>query len=411
MAAGRLPLLGRPLASFYLVLACSCLLTGFGLVMVWSASYVEGTRVSLAIAEKQALWVGIGLPLMIAAAVTPLRVLRWTAYPLLIVTTVALLAVLVPGLGVSINGARRWLAFGGLSLQPSELAKLALVIFGADLLARKQAYGTLDAYRHLLIPLAPISAVLIGLVLKERDLGTSLVLMAIVLVLLWVVGTPLRLFVLLVGLAATAVAYLAISEPYRLQRLLSFGDPFSDLHNTGWQAGQGIYALGSGGWWGLGLGNSREKWGYLPQAHNDFIFAIIGEELGLVGSLAVLAVFAVLAYAGIRVAQRSRDSFARLAACGITAWITVQALVNIGAVIGLLPITGIPLPLISAGGSSLIPTMVALGVLMSLARHEPAALRARAARGPGRISRVLRRFAPSPAGHDRPGGARPRMAG
>ena len=194
---------------------------------------------------------------------------------------------------------------------------------------------------------------------------------------------------ILVGFVVGGVTLLAISQPYRVQRLLNFGHPFRDLHNSGWQAGQGIYALGSGGWWGVGLGGSREKWGYLPEAHSDFIFAIIGEELGLTGTLAVLLLFAVLAYAGIRVAQRSRDTFSRLVAAGIVAWLMVQALVNIGAVIGLLPITGIPLPLISAGGSSLIFTMFALGMLMALARNEPRAKTALAARGPGWVRRAF----------------------
>jgi cell division protein FtsW len=176
-----------------------------------------------------------------------------------------------------------------------------------------------------------------------------------------------------------------------VQRLLNFAHPFKDLHGAGWQASQGGGSLGAGGWWGVGLGASREKWGYLPEAHSDFIFAIIGEELGLVGTLVVLLLFAVLAYSGIRVAQRSRDAFATLAASAIVAWLLVQALVNIGAVIGLLPITGIPLPLISAGGSALIPTMFALGMLMSLARQEPRAAAALAARGPNVVRRGLRR--------------------
>jgi cell division protein FtsW len=184
------------------------------------------------------------------------------------------------------------------------------------------------------------------------------------------------------------VTALAVLEPYRMQRLMTYKDPFKDLHGNGWQAGQGLYALASGRWWGVGLGSSREKWGYLPEAHNDFIFAIIGEELGLVGTVSVLMLFGILAYAGIRVAQRSRDTFSRLAASGVVAWLLVQALVNIGAVIGLLPITGIPLPLISAGGSSLLPTMFALGMLLALARREPLAAAALAARGPGRVRRA-----------------------
>jgi cell division protein FtsW len=173
-------------------------------------------------------------------------------------------------------------------------------------------------------------------------------------------------------------------EPYRLERLASFADPFKDSQDTGWQAVQGLYALASGGWWGVGLGASREKWSYLPNAHTDFILAIIGEELGLVGTLLVVVLFGVLAYGGIRVAQRSADPFGRLVAAALTAWLVGQALINMGAVVGLLPITGIPLPLISFGGSSLMLTMVAIGILLSLAKTEPAAAQVQAARAASR---------------------------
>jgi len=394
--AASVPLLARPLASYYLLVASTALLLAFGLVMVWSSSYVEttGTRsqVSFAIVQKQALWLAIGLPLLVIASRMPVKVFRFLAYPAILGAIVLLMAVLVPGLGITLNGARRWLDLGGpFTIQPSEFAKLALLIWGADLLARKHEHRTFDSYRRILIPLAPVTLVILALIEKEHDLGTSMVVITIVLALLWFAGAPGRLFGLLVGFVVGGVTLLAISQPYRMQRLLNFGHPFKDLHNSGWQAGQGIYALGSGGWWGVGLGGSREKWGYLPEAHSDFIFAIIGEELGLMGTLAVLLLFAVLAYAGIRVAQRSRDTFSRLVAAGIVAWLMVQALVNIGAVIGLLPITGIPLPLISAGGSSLIFTMAALGMLMALARHEPRAAAALAARGPGRVRRAFAR--------------------
>lgn len=394
--AGALPLLWRPLASYYLLIGSTALLLCFGLVMVWSASYVDitakGSKVSFAIVEKQALWAAIGLPVMILASRLPVKAFRWLAYPALLGAIVLLVAVLVPGLGVSLNGARRWLDFGGpVTIQPSEFAKLGLLLWGADLLARKHKHRTFDSYRHILIPLAPVTLVVLALIEKEHDLGTSMVIITIVLALLWFAGAPGRLFGLAVSLVVAGVTLLAISQPYRMQRLLSFGHPFKDLQNTGWQGGQGIYALGSGGWWGVGLGGSREKWGYLPEAHSDFIFAIIGEELGLVGTLGVLLLFAILAYAGIRVAQRSRDTFSRLAASAVVAWLMVQALVNIGAVIGLLPITGIPLPLISAGGSSLILTLFALGMLMSLARHEPGAAAALAARQPHRLRRGFAR--------------------
>jgi cell division protein FtsW len=397
-AARALPLLWRPLASYYLLVASTALLVCFGLVMVWSSSYVEtsgnGSKVSFAIVEKQVLWVAIGLPALLVASRLPVKVFRFLAYPAVIGATMLLMAVLVPGLGVTINGAKRWLDFGGpFTIQPSEFAKLGLLLWGADLLARKHQHRTFDTYKRMLIPLVPVTLVVLALIEKEHDLGTSMVVITIVLALLWFAGAPGRLFGLLVGIVGFGVTLLAISQPYRMERLLNFGHPFKDLQNSGWQAGQGIYALGSGGWWGVGLGGSREKWGYLPEAHSDFIFAIIGEELGLLGTVAVLLLFAVLAYAGIRVAQRSRDTFSRLAASGVVAWLMVQALVNIGAVIGLLPITGIPLPLISAGGSSLILTLFALGMLMSLARHEPGAAAAIAARGPNVFRRAASRTA------------------
>ncbi len=388
------PLLWRPLASYYLLLASTALLVGFGVVMVWSSSYVESDQVSFAVVEKQLLWLSIGIPLLLVASRLPLKVFRFLAYPALFASCGLLVAVLIPGFGVSANGATRWVALGGpFTIQPSEFAKLGLVLWGADLLARKHKLGTLDSYRRILVPLLPVSIFVLALIEKEHDLGTMLVVLTIVLSLLWVVGAPLRLFVVTMLAVVGGVSYLAISEPYRLQRLLSFSHPFKDCLNTGWQSCQGIYGLGAGGWWGVGLGSSRQKWGYLPEAHTDFIFAIIGEELGLVGTIAVLILFAVLAYSGIRVAQRSRDMFSRLAASAIVAWLLVQALVNVGAVIGLLPITGIPLPLISAGGSSLIPTMFALGMLMSLARREPSAAAAIAARGPNVFRRGLHKTA------------------
>jgi cell division protein FtsW len=346
--------------------------------------------VSFAIVEKQALWVGIGLPVLFVASRLPVKAFRILAYPAVLGAIVLLMAVMVPGLGVTINGAKRWLDFGGpFTIQPSEFAKLGLLLWGADLLARKQQHRTFDTYRHMLIPLVPVSLFVLALIEKEHDLGTSMVIITIILALLWFAGAPGRLFGILVAAVGAGVTLLAISQPYRMQRLLNFGHPFKDLQNTGWQAGQGIYALGSGGWWGVGLGGSREKWGYLPEAHSDFIFAIIGEELGLVGTLCVTAMYGGLAFAGLRVARRAPDSFSRLCSAAITSWIVIQAVVNIGAVVGVVPITGVPLPLVSKGLSSVLVTMVALGMLMSFARRSPGASEALAARGPGAASRVL----------------------
>jgi cell division protein FtsW len=386
-------LLDRPLTSYYLVLGCSVLLLTLGLTMVLSASSVkqlQETGSAFTLLQKQAMWVAMGLPLMwIAARLTP-AVFRALAYPLLLLSVLALMLVLVPGLGQSTNGATRWLSLGGsFQLQPSEPAKLGLVLWAADLLARKEKLRQLDEWRQLLIPLLPGCGVVVMLVMLGNDLGTTLVLLTIFLAALWVVGAPGRLFVGMTGLIGVLVAILIVVEPYRMRRLTGFLDPFGDPLNTNYQGLQGLYAVASGGWFGTGLGEGRAKWQYLPHADTDFIFAIIGEELGLIGTLVVLGLFGLLAYAGLRIARRVKDSFMRLAAAGVTAWLVVQAVVNIGTVIGVLPITGIPLPLVSYGGSALIPTLIALGMLLSFAKREPGARQALAARGPGPALRAL----------------------
>ncbi|WP_131747411.1 putative lipid II flippase FtsW [Frankia sp. Cppng1_Ct_nod] len=371
----RVPVLARPLASYYLLLSSAGLLLALGLVMVLSASSVRSydeLGSSYAVFARQATWVGIGLPLLVLASRLPVRVFRLLAYPVLVVALVLLVVVLVPGIGVSAYGAQRWIGLGPYTLQPSEIAKLGLVLWGADLLVRKRRL--LGNWKHLLVPLVPGALLICVMIMFEPDMGTAIVVLTILFTLLWVVGTPLRVFASIGGAILLAGTLLAVTEPYRLERLLSYRDPFADENNTGFQAVQGLYALASGGWWGEGLGASREKWpGLLPNAHTDFILAILGEELGLCGTLVVVILFAVLGYAGIRVAHRSTDPFVQLAAAAATGWILGQAMVNMGAVVGLLPITGIPLPLVSFGGSALVPTMLTVGMLLSFARHEPAA--------------------------------------
>jgi cell division protein FtsW len=299
---------------------------------------------------------------------------------------------------VNVSGATRWIDLpGGLQIQPSEPAKLSLVLWGADLLARKEK--RLAETRHLLLPLVPVALVMALLVMLQPDMGTTIVLVLVMLALLFTAGAPLGSFVGLgVGLAG-ALGLLAVTEPYRLQRLTGFRNPCGQhALSIGYQACQGIYALSSGGWFGLGLGASREKFGYLPNQYTDYIFAIIGEELGLLGTLVVLGLFALLGYAGLRIAQRCTDRFSQLAAAGVIAWLLGQALVNMGAVVGLLPITGIPLPMVSFGGSALVPTLFAIGMLVSFARHEPGAARALAVRRAARTPRLsrFRRSAPPP---------------
>jgi cell division protein FtsW len=278
--------------------------------------------------------------------------------------------VLLPGVGRDVYGARRWIALGPIQLQPSELAKVALVLAGADLLARK--YKRLTDIRHLLIPLVPVSALLVMLVMAEPDMGTSTVLVVVMLALLAVAGAPRRIFAWTFSAIAAAFSMLAVVEPYRLARLTSFADPFKAADAGGYQTVQGLYAIASGGWWGLGLGASRAKWGYLPNQYTDYIFAVIAEELGLLGGLVVITLFGVLGFAGFRTAQQAREPFQQLVAGGITAWIVGQALINMCAVVGLLPVTGVPLPFVSFGGSSLVFTMFGLGILAAVGRENAA---------------------------------------
>ncbi|TDD80053.1 putative lipid II flippase FtsW [Actinomadura darangshiensis] len=390
--AAAVGLLDRPLTSYYLVLGCSVMLLALGLTMVLSASSVkqlQATGSAYTLFQKQAMWMAIGLPGMWLASRLPVKTFRALAYPLLLLSVVALAMVLVPGLGRSAGGATRWVDLGPVQIQPSELAKLALVLWGADLLARKDRLGQLTEWRPLLVPLMPGAGILVLLVMLGSDLGTTLVLLTIFLALLWVVGAPGRLFVGIAGLVCLLVSILILVEPYRMQRLTGFLDPSGNQLTTNYQGTQGLYALASGGLFGTGLGEGRAKWDYLPHAETDFIFAIVGEEFGLVGTLVVVGLFGMLAYAGLRIARRVKDPFTRLAAAGATAWLIVQAVVNIGAVIAVLPITGIPLPLVSYGGSALIPTLFALGMLLGFAKREPGARQALSARGPGPVVRAL----------------------
>ncbi|GAA3759294.1 cell division protein FtsW [Spinactinospora alkalitolerans] len=382
--------LDRPLTSYYLIFGSSALLAALGLAMVLSSSMVDSyteTGSAFSLFQKQLMAAAIGLPLMVLASHMPLKVFRLVGYPAML-ASVALL-VLTVFHGQEYYGATRWLEIGGVTVQASEPAKLAFALWGATVLARREELRQMVEWRQLLFPLLPGCGVLVLLVLLGNDLGTTFVLLAIFLALLWVVGAPGRLFIAMFGLVALLVGIMIAVEPYRMARLTSFLNPEADPHNTGFQLLHGFYALGTGGLFGVGIGHSREKWGFLPHPESDFIFAIIGEELGLIGTLIVVGLFGVLGYAGLRVASRADGPFVRLAAASVTSWIVVQALVNIGTVIGVLPITGIPLPLVSAGGSSLIPTMLALGILLALAKREPDARRTLAARGPGRVQRAL----------------------
>jgi cell division protein FtsW len=387
---GLLALLDRPLASYYLILGITTLLLALGLVMVLSTSsaaqLAQGGSPYSGFGH-QLLGVLIGLPCMWLAARTSPAVFRAAAYPLMFVAVIGLL--LVPVIGVTSGGATRELVFGPFPVQPSELAKLAFLLWGADLLARKHKLGQLDDWRHLLIPLLPGAGILCMLVMLGDDLGTTFILLVIFLALLWVIGTPGRLYLGILGMIGLVLLILIVVAPYRFDRLTMFLHPQGSPIGPNMQRIQGKWAVGSGGWFGVGLGASKQKWGWVPDDTTDFIFAILGEELGLVGTLCVSLLYGGLAFAGLRIARRAEDTFVRLAATGATAWIVIQAVVNISAVLGMLPITGVPLPLISSGLSSLLVTMVALGMLMSFARREPGAREALAAAGPGAVRRAL----------------------
>ena len=386
-------LLDRPLTPYYLIAGITTLLLCLGLVMVLSTSSVADLsqgKSPYTDFEVQLLGIVVGVPIMWVAARCQPRLFRAAAYPLLAVAAIGLFLTLIPGVGVQVNNATRWIAIGPLTVQPSEIAKLALAVWGADLLARKEKLGMLADWRHMLLPLLPGTGVLALLVMAGDDLGTTFILLLIFLALLWFVGTPGRVFAGLLIFMLLVLLLLAVTESYRFKRLTGFWDTTgTDASSVNWQATQGKYALGSGGIFGVGLGASREKWGWLPESTSDFIFAIIGEELGLVGTVCVTALYGGLAFAGLRVARRAPDTFSRLLTGSITVWIVGQAVVNIGAVIGVVPITGVPLPLVSQGLSSVLVTMVGLGMLMSFARQEPGAAQALAARGSSPTGRAL----------------------
>ncbi|WP_245596572.1 putative lipid II flippase FtsW [Nocardioides alkalitolerans] len=372
--------LDRPLTSYYLLLGASALLLTIGLVMVLSASSVYAFTYlgdSYAVVRRQLMWAVIGLLAALVAARVPLSFIRrmtWVALPVAMV----LLALTQTPLGVEVNGNKNWLALGPVQIQPSEIAKLTIVLWAAHVYAVKEKH--LDRLSHVLVPVVPGVLLVTGLVVAQRDLGTALVLFGILLGLLWVVGAPGRLFAIALSAVGVGVLYLATTNAERVKRITNFLDPFQDFHDAGWQPAHGLFALSSGGIFGQGIGASQQKWGDLPEAHTDFIFAVLGEELGLVGTLLVLGLFLTIGFAAIRVAGATKDPFIRYASFGIVIWLLGQAVINIGMVLALLPVIGIPLPLVSYGGSALVPSLVALGLLIGFARREPEAAAALEAR-------------------------------
>lgn len=347
------------------------LLLLLGLLMSFSASIVDAAQDGDAFGtfRRQALWTAIAVPAFAIATRFPRQNLRTLSWPLMFVALALLVLVIVPGVGETRFGATRWLGVGGFVFQPSEIAKLALLLWLADVLERKRpADGSLHRTEHLLIPAVPALVVLAVLVMLQPDLGTTVLLALIVAALLFVEGLKLRVMLggLLAGVAAVAV--LVLAAPYRVARIRGWLYAEEYAQAEGFQLVQSWVALGSGGVFGLGLGSSRGKWNFVPNPETDFVFAIIGEEIGLVGAIGLIVLFLTLLLLGLHTAFTAAPGYDRTLAFAITAWVVGQAFVNVGTVIGLLPITGVTLPLVSAGGSSLLVTMVALGLLINVAR-------------------------------------------
>jgi cell division protein FtsW len=371
-ARSSVELVGR--RTVYLLLSATAFLVVGGLIMVLSSSSVSAYAQygdSFLFFQRQAAYAVVGLFALLLTSRMRYRAWQRLAVPFLLITVVLLALVLHPGASVSAYGSSRWLVFGPVTVQPSEIAKLSLLVFSAAVLARK--WGKLGDLGHLALPLVPITLVVCGMVMLQPDLGTTVILAGTIFCVLFAAGVRLRYLIATAVVGSAVGMALIFSADYRRIRFLSFLDPWADAKNTGYQLVQSLIALGSGGFIGVGLGASRQKWQYVPNAHTDFIFSILGEELGLLGELAVLAAFGLLVFAGIRVAARAPDVFGRLLAAGIVSWFGLQALVNLGAVTGLLPITGVPLPFVSYGGSSLVVSLAAIGILWNIARAPAAA--------------------------------------
>lgn len=392
--------LSHPMADVVLVTAPVVLLLAVGSIMVWSASTVYSQTQfgdPFYFMKRQAAFLGVSVVIGYVVSRFPIEVSRKLGWVIFAVAGLLLAVTFIPGVGYGVKGNNNWINIGGstsmLRLQPAEFAKVAIIVWGAAVMANKRRL--LDQPKHLITPFLPFSAILIGLVILQHDLGTALLLSALVLAMLWCVGAPMRVLgVLGAGAAAVVGLLVASGNESRLNRIFGFLNPDTDPTGINQQPMHALYGLATGGWWGVGLGYGRQKWGKLSEAYSDYVLAVIGEELGLIGTLSVLALFVVLGYAGIRIAIRSRTYYGRLVASGVTAWFMIQAVVNVMVVLRLMPVIGVPLPFVSYGGSSLMATMIGLGLLVACARDEPdakawLARRSRARKPKRRVSAVL----------------------
>jgi cell division protein FtsW len=328
---------------------------------------------------RQCLYMAIGVSVAVVASRVSIKALRKLRFVLPGIAVVLLFVVFVPGIGQFSGGSSRWIAVGPVQIQPSELMKFAMIVFAADLLARR--FKRPDQWRAMVRPLLTFMCFAAVLIVEQPDLGTAIVLGCVTFAMLFAAGVRLPTIACSGAVIGAAGAVVALSASYRRDRLLSFVNPFSHAATTGYQVVQSLATLGLGGWTGSGVGGSVTSWGFLPNAHTDFIFAVIAGNLGVLGGVAVITLYAAFAWAGLRIAARERDPFARFVAVGITCWVLAQAVINIGGVVDVLPVTGVPLPFISYGGSSLVLELLAAGVLFGIARRQPAMATVRSRRG------------------------------
>lgn len=362
--------IGHRSGNFVWLFVLTIILNVLGLVMVLSASTVTGLEQNGSTwyyFQRQAVWASLGLVAMIVLMRTDYRRLARYSSHAMIAIGAALLFVLLPGAGVGANGSTRWIGTASLSVQPAEFAKLGVAVFCAAWLATRS--DRFEDTRVTLRPVLLVSLAVAALVLLQRSQGTAMIIVAIAFVMLFASGTPL-LPLARVGLALASVAFLlAMGQGYRRARIMAYLDPWEDPLYSGYQTIQSLVGVASGGVSGVGLGAGRAKWGFLPFAHTDFIFAVVSEELGLIGASLIIFAFVAIVFLGWRTALAAPDRFGMLLAAGITTWITVQAFINIGVVLGMLPISGVPLPFVSIGGSSLVVTMMAMGIVLNIARQ------------------------------------------
>ena len=366
--------LSQPISSYYLMLVCTAALTGLGLVMVLSASSIHSLEIngsSFSIALRQLIFLLIAIPIGFAASRLSIRQWKWIARFSLIGSIFLLLLLQIPGLGNKVNGNTNWIGVGPIVFQPSEFVKFFMILWAGTMLAKHEE--SKSAQSNVILVLVPAFVVVMALVMAGGDLGDTTIIAAVLVGLLFISGTRLRWigFTSLIGISL--IAGLVITVPYRMRRFLAVLHPFSPQYYklSGWQPAHSVMGLASGGLFGVGLGASRQKWGNLAEAHTDFIFSVVGEELGLVGTVVVLLLFSALIFAIFRIAMRSSDAMIRYTCAGIGCWISVQVLLNVGSVTSVFPVVGITLPLLSYGGSSLISTYLGLGFVVGAALRDP----------------------------------------